>query len=260
MGFWMRFIKLLSLLALLATVAGCSMLPNQIDETAGWSAKKLYTEAKKDLDAGDYTSAESMFTKIEARYPYGVYAQQAQLDTIYAYYRQEEPSAAVAAADRFIKLHPRNPSVDYAYYMRGVATFYPGRNFLERFFPQDPSRRDPSTARDSFNYFKELIKRYPNSRYTHDALLRMVYLRNSLAMHEIFVADYYMRRHAFLAAANRAGYVVRNYQRTPAVPQALAIMVRAYRKMELPKLAGDTLRVLKENFPNSPELSELGDG
>lgn len=240
--------RLLALMLFVLTGTGCSIFQEH-DETAGWDAGQLYTAGKKALDEGDYQKAIQLYTKLEARFPYGRYTQQAQLETAYAHYKDGEPQAAIAAADRFIKLHPRHPHVDYAYYMRGLASFEPGRNFLERFFPQDPAQRDPTMARESFRYFSELVQRFPDSRYSQDAIQRMTYLRNNLARHEIQVADYYLRRGAPLAAANRSKYVLEHYARTPAVPDALEIMVRAYREMDMVDLADAAYRVLEQNHP-----------
>lgn len=251
----MRFPKILSIFSLVWLLAGCSILTE--DETASWSVEKFYETAKEALDDGDYQTAIDYYTKLEARYPYGRYAQQAQLETIYAHYKADEPALSVVAADRFIKLHPRHPSVDYAYYMRGLATFDQGSALLEAIFPQDRAQRDPASIRESFNYFKELVSRYPNSRYTPDALQRMQVLRNYLARHELHVADYYLRRGSYLAAANRAKYVLENYQRSTAIPDALVVMVKAYRLMGMQDLANDALRVLELNHPDHPALADL---
>lgn len=253
----MRFLRILSIFSLLL-LAGCSAL--QVDETEGWTVEKFYETAKEALDNGDYATAIDYFTKLEARYPYGRYAQQAQLETIYAHYKDNEPASAVAAADRFIKLHPRHPNVDYAYYLRGLATFEQGEGALEKLIPQDRAARDPASLRESFNYFKELVSRYPNSRYTPDAIKRMAELRNTLARHELLVADYYLRRGSYLAAANRAKYVLENYQRSLAIPDALVLLVKAYRLMGLNDLADDALRVLELNHPEHPALAELKRG
>jgi outer membrane protein assembly factor BamD len=240
-----------SLLALMLFVligTGCSVF-KEYDETAGWDASQLYNAAKEALNDNDYEKAIKLYGKLEARFPYGRYTQQAQLETAYAHYKAGESEAAIAAAERFIKLHPRHPNVDYAYYMRGLASFEPGRNFLERFFPQDGAQRDPTAARESFRYFSELIQRFPQSRYSQDAVQRMTYLRNSLARYEVQVADYYLRRGAHLAAANRGKYVLENYDRTPSVPDALAVMVQAYRQMKMTDLADSAYRVLEQNHP-----------
>jgi outer membrane protein assembly factor BamD len=243
------------MLALL--LSGCGWLQNlqgDNDETAGWSAQRLYSEAKTAMNEGSWATAVKYFEKLEARYPFGRFAQQAQLEIAYAYYRDNEPASAVAACDRFIKLHPNHPNVDYAYYLKGVVNFYEDQNILTQFAAQDPTERDPQSARDSFAAFKELATRYPDSKYTPDALARMKYLVNALASHEVHVAQWYMKRGAYVAAANRASYAVKTYPEAPATEDALALMVRAYGQMGLDDLRDDTLRVLKANFPNSPWL------
>ncbi|HLA74719.1 MAG TPA: outer membrane protein assembly factor BamD [Gammaproteobacteria bacterium] len=253
----MRLLKLTVILAFLLAATGCSLLPEQIDTTKNWSAERLYSEAKDSLNSGDYTNAIKYFETLEARYPFGRYAQQAQLEIIYAYYKDQEPASAVAAADRFIKMHPRHPYVDYAYYLKGLANYNQGRGIVERYLPQDPSQRDPGAARQSFQDFSDLVKRFPESKYAKDAAQRMAFLRNNLAQYEINVAAYYMKREAFVAAANRAKYVVENYPRTPAVPDALGIMAKAYKIMGLNDLSADALRVLKLNHPDHPAIAEV---
>jgi outer membrane protein assembly factor BamD len=251
----MRVIKFLALAALLAA-SGCSLLPDQIDTTKDWSAERFYSEGKEALQSGDYQTAIKHFEALEARFPFGRYAQQAQLELIYAYYKDEETASAVAAADRFIKLHPRHPFVDYAYYLKGLTNFNQSRGIVERYIPQDPTQRDPGAARQSFQDFAELVKRFPDSKYSEDARQRMIYLRNNLAQYEVNVARYYMKREAYVAAANRAKYAVENYQSTPAIPDALGIMVQAYKVLGLNDLAADAMRVLELNYPEHPALAE----
>ena len=238
----MRFLTLLATVLVL-TLSGCATL----DETADWDAEQYYKEAKAALDDGNYREALRLYGQLESRYPYGPYAQQAQLETAYAHYKDGEPAAAIGAAERFIKLHPRHPSVDYAYYIRGLASFERSKSFLEAIAPQDEAARDPQMARDSFNYFRELVEKFPESKYADDAVKRMVYLRNQLARHELLVADYYSRRGANLAAAKRAKYVIENYPKTPSVTPALKILVTAYRAMGMEELARDAERVLQRN-------------
>ncbi|HEY9198114.1 MAG TPA: outer membrane protein assembly factor BamD [Gammaproteobacteria bacterium] len=237
------------LLVILGFLGGCSLLPEQIDETKDWSAQKLYSEAKSALGESDWEQAIDLYEKLEARYPFGRYAQQALLESAYAYYKYDEPDSAISAVDRFIKTYPRHPSLDYAYYLRGLVNFTRGDNFMDRILPRDPSERDAGAARQAFFDFGELVKRFPESRYAKDAGLRMLFLRNNLAQYEMHVADYYMRRGAYVAAANRAKQVIENYQGTPAVPQALVVLVQAYRKLGLDDLAADAERVLKLNYP-----------
>ena len=206
------------------------------------------------MSSGSWATAVKYFEKLEARYPFGRYAQQAQLEIAYAYYRDNEPASAVAACDRFIKLHPNHPTVDYAYYLKGVVNFYEDQNILTAFAAQDPTERDPRSARDSFVSFKELATRFPDSKYTPDALARMKFLVNALASHEVHVAQWYIKRGAYVAAANRAAYAVKTYPEAPATEEALAVMAQAYGRMGMDDLRDDALRVLKTNFPNSPWL------
>jgi outer membrane protein assembly factor BamD len=237
--------------ALALLVSGCSMLPDQIDETAGWTPNKLYTEAKTAIAEGAFEKGIKYFEKLESRYPYGRYAQQAQLEVAYAYYRQNEPASAIAACDRFIRLHPTHPSVDYAYYLKGLVNFNEDLGLLGHVSNQDLTERDPKAARESFDAFKELVTRFPESKYAPDAAARMKYLVNALAAHEVHVARYYIKRGAFVAAANRAQFAVKTYPDAPANEEALFIMVKAYDALGLNDLRDDSERVMKKNFPNS---------
>jgi len=231
-------------------LAACSTTPESNDEYEGWTAERFYTEAKSELRDENYKKAITLYETLETRYPFGRYAKQAQLDVGYAYYKYSEPDAALAAADRFIKLHPRNPKVDYAYYLKGLVNYNRSIGFLERFVPTDSSQRDPGAARESFNDFQILIDKFPNSHYVADARQRMIALRNNLALYEIHVASYYMKKNAYVAAAERGVYVIENYQRTPAVPLALKIMKAAYTKMAMNDLAADAERVYQLNYAN----------
>jgi len=239
------------LLAVALTLGGCGLLPEVKDETSGWSAQKLYAEAKDNLNEGNYERAVKLFETLESRYPFGRYAQQAQLEVAYAYYKDNEPISAIAACDRFIKLHPNHPNVDYAYYLKGLANFNDDLGMLGNLVEQDMSERDPQAARDAFISFKELVTRFPDSKYAEDSRARMNYLLNALASNEVHVAKYYMKRQAWVAAANRAREVLKNYPDAPALEEALAIMVVAYDKLQLTNLRDDTLRVMNLNFPNS---------
>lgn len=230
-------------------LASCSSLDKQ--DPSGWTAEKIYREAKDALDSGQYDLAIKHYETLEARYPYGLYAQQAQLEVAYAYYRQNEQASAVAATERFVKLHPNHPNVDYAYYLKGLAYFNEDLGLFGRVAGQDRTERDPKSARDSFDAFKDLAQRYPESKYTPDAIARMKYLVNALASHEIHVARYYMKRGAYVAAANRAQYALKNYPQAPASEEALLIMVQAYDALGVPELRNDADRVLRMNFPDS---------
>ena len=235
-------------------VAACGLLPDAADETRGWSAQKLYTEAKDNLTSKDYTTAIKYYEKLESRYPYGRYAQQAQLEIAYAYYKEGEPAQAVAAAERFIKLHPNHPSVDYAYYLKGLANFNGDLGWAGYISGQDLTERDPKSARESFDAFKDLVTRFPKSKYAEDSVQRMNYLVNALASHEVHVARYYMKRGAYVAAANRAQFAIKTYPRAPANEEGLVILVKSYDALQMNDLRDDAERVLKKNFPDSKYL------
>jgi outer membrane protein assembly factor BamD len=230
-----------------SVLGGCALLPEQKDETRNWSADRFYTEASGALADQNYTTAVKYYELLDARYPYGRYSMQGKLDLAYAYWKDGEHDAAIDACDRFIQLYPTSPGVAYAYYLKGVVNFNRTLGFLERFIPTDTSQRDPGAATDAYNDFMEVIKRFPETDYARDARKRVVYLRNNLARNEIYVAEYYMDRGAYLAAANRANYVVENYQRTPAVADALNIMIDAYTRLGMTDLAADAERVLALN-------------
>ena len=234
-----------------AFIAGCGSMPAQIDETAGWSAGKLYGEAKDAQADGNWDKAAKMLEKLEARFPYGRYAQQAQLEMGYVYWKNNEPGSALAACDRFIKLHPSHPAVDYAYYLKGLVNFNEDLGLTAYVSTQDPTERDPKAAREAFDAFKELVTRFPNSKYTPDAKLRMNYLINAMASLEVHVARYYVKRGAYIAAANRAQFAIMTYPQAPAIEEAMFIMVTAYDKMGMTDLRDDADRVMKKNFPTS---------
>ena len=198
------------------------------DETASWSANKLYAEAKDAMSSHEFAKAIKYYEKLEARYPYGRYAQQAQLEIAYAYWKDNEQASAIAATERFIKMHPNHESVDYAYYLKGLINFNDQGGLLSLLTNEDISDRDPKGAREAFSAFKVLVTRYPESKYTPDAIARMKYLVHALASHEVHVARYYMKRGAYIAAANRAQYALLNYPQAPAVEEALFVMAKAY--------------------------------
>ncbi len=237
-------------LVVVGWMSGCALLPDQIDETKDWSAQKLYSEATSNISESDWEGAIDLFEKLEARYPFGRYAQQALLESAYAYYKFNEPESAISTIDRFIKTYPRHPNLDYAYYLRGLVNFNRGDSIIAKVLPRDPAERDAGATRQAYLDFAEVIKRFPQSRYAKDAGQRMVFLRNNLAQYEMHVADYYMRRGAYVAASSRAKTVIENYQGTPAVPVALETLVQAYRELGLDDLAIDAERVLKLNYPD----------
>lgn len=241
-----------SLAVILALLLGaCGLLPDVKDETSGWSADKLYAEAKDAIASNSYANAIKYLEKLEARYPYGRYAQQAQIELAYVYFKDGEQASALAACERFIKLHPNHPNVDYIYYLKGLINFNEDLGLLAKLSRQDLSERDPKAARDSFDAFKELVTRYPESKYAPDAIARMKYLVNALASNEVHVARYYMKRGAYVAAANRAQYALLNYPQAPAIEEALFVMVKAYDALGMNDLRDDADRVMRKNFPDS---------
>ena len=242
-------LRLFPVFMLLLLLSACATVEDE-DPTEGMDAAEVYRDAREYLDEGEYETAIEYYERLESRFPYGPYAEQAQLEIAYTYYKSQEYESAILAAERFIKLHPDHRSVAYAYYLRGLARFDGDQSFMARWFNQDLTERDPKSMREAFRYFSELVSRYPDSRYTKDAIQRMYQLREGLARYELHVANYYVRRSAFVAAANRAQYVVKNYQGTPAVPEALSIMVKSYTELGLPELAKDSKRVLEMNYPD----------
>jgi outer membrane protein assembly factor BamD len=238
---------------LLLTLTSCGMLGTKTDAEPGKSAsaEKMYTDAKNSLNDGSYEEAIKQFESLQSHYPYGRYAQQAQIEIAYAYYRQNEPDSAITAADRFIKQYPNNPHVDYAYYVKGLANFNADIGLFGMAFGQDPTERDPKAAQDSFAAFKDLVARFPTSRYAPDSRLRMQYLLNALAKYEIHVASYYQRRGAHIAAVNRAKEVLTLYPNTPSTRDALLILVQGYDAMGMTLLRDDAQRVLDMNFPRT---------
>ena len=241
----------------LAFLGACASGP-QDDETAGWSAQRLYGEAKDAMSGKDWAKAVKYFEKLEARYPYGRYAQQAQLEVAYAHWKDGERASAIAAADRFIKLYPNHPLIDYAWYLKGLINFNELSGFLTWLTSPDMSDRDPKAAREAFEAFREVVTRFPGSKYAEDSGARMRYLVNALASHEVHVARYYMRRSAYVAAANRAQYAVQNYPQSPAIEEAIFILMKAYEALGMKELSADSERVMRRNFPNSDYLKPGG--
>jgi outer membrane protein assembly factor BamD len=243
-------------LALALALGGCNLLPEVKDETATWSAERLYKAAHDALIEGNYTRAIKLFDTLESRFPYGRYAQQAILESAYANYRAGETAAAVAQCDRFIRTYPNHPNVDYAYYLKGLVNFREDQGLLGYVYEVDLSEREPKAMRESFAAFKELVAKFPGSRYAEDAKDRMAYLTNALAMYEVKVARYYYNRGAYLAAVLRAQSVLVNYPRTPANEDALKITMAGYEKLGLPQLASDSKRILDATFPKTSETPE----
>lgn len=222
------------------------------------SERALYEAAQAAMDNHQYDMAVEHFRKIELRYPFGRYAEQAQLESIYAYYRNDELAAANISADRFIRQYPDHPNLDYAYYLKALSNYHVDQSLTARFVNQASAKRDLTAAKDAFRDFNALIRRFPDSDYAADAQKRMLYIRDLIAQQEITVANYYMQRAAYVAAVNRAKSVIENYPGTSASADALAIMVHAYKEMNLDELADDSLKVLQHNFPAYEKL--LADG
>lgn len=220
--------------------------------------RQYYEEAQDAMDNNKFLQAVERLQQLESRYPFGRYAEQAQLELIYCYYRTLDYEAAAATAERFIRLHPDHPKLDYAYYMKGLASYSVDRGLIERFIPTDFSERDMGPARQSFDDFNRLINRFPNSQYVQDARQRMIYLRNLLAAYQLKVANYYMRRGAYVSVAKRAGHVIQHFDKTPSMPEALSLQTKAYLELGLDDLAQQTMKVLAHNYPEYPELKDDG--
>lgn len=220
--------------------------------------EKLYQKARSLMNERNFLRAIDAYQMLEQRFPFGQFAEQAQLEIILANYKSGEYEAAIVAADRFNRLHPNHPEGDYAYYYRGLSNFEANRSVFERFFNLDMSKRDPSAVSESFNNFAGVLSRYPESRFAADARGRMIFLRNILARHEIHIADFYLRRGAYMAAVNRGNYVVEHFQKTPAVADGLAIMVQAYQMLGMQQQAQNSLKVLQDNFPEHLSLNDQG--
>ena len=242
--------------ALVAAIlmSGCAS-DGKKDETDGWSETKLYSEATEKLKDNDFAKCGKYFEKLEARFPFGPYSQQAQINAAYCYWKASEQAQALVAVDRFIKLHQGSPNLDYAFYLKGLITFNDDLGFLGKFTGQDLAERDPKAAREAFEAFKVVVDRFPNSKYAPDALDRMRYIVNSLAEADVIVARYYFQRGAYLAAANRAQLVLKDYDRAPAVEEALYILIKSYERLGMTDLSADGIRVFKLNFPDSQMLA-----
>lgn len=253
-----QFSSVAVLMITLFGLSACGLLPEKSDETKNWPAARLYQEAKSDINSGAYESAIKELERLETRFPFGTYAQQAQMDIPYVYYKQGDQAQALAAIERFIKLHPNHDHLDYIFYLRGLVNFNDQINFFQALAHQDMTERDPKASREAFDAFKALVVRFPNSEYTPDALLRMKYLVNTLAQYDLHVAKYYYRRGAYVAAANRAQSAIKEYPDAPAIEEALFVLYNSYDKMGLIELRDDANRVFVKNFPNSkfthPEL------
>lgn len=246
---------LLPFFVVISLLGGCASDP----KTPQLSERQFYQEAQEAIESNNMVLAIDRLQGLESRYPFGRYAAQAKLDLIYAHYRALDYEAAAAVAERFINTYPDHAQLDYAYYMKGLASFSVDRGLLERFIPSDFTERDMGPARESFEDFNRLLNRFPNSVYAADARQRMVYLRNLMAAYELKAADFYMRRGAYVAAANRGRYVVENFDTSPAVPDGLAVMAKAYAELGLEDLKASAVAVLRHNYPDHPALNASGE-
>ena len=234
------------------SLTGCSTPPK--DETAAQNAERLYRDARDDMDAGSYERAIKSLQRVEGLGAGSLLSQQAQLDLAYLYWRTGERAQGLATVDRFIRLNPSSPALDYAMYLRGVINFNDNLGLLGNLAAQDISERDQRASRDAFVAFKQLVDRFPDSVYAEDARLRLQFIVNALASHEVHVARYYFRRGAYVAAAQRAQQAVTEFQQAPATEEALHILVQSYERLELKELRDGAERVLRTNFPNSRYL------
>lgn len=246
------------LILTLAWFAGCSTTHEKHTSiTEEGDAAELFKNGKRQMKLSNYLLAIEKFEALVSRYPFGVYAQQAQLEIAYANYAMAEPDIAIAQADDFIKFNPQHEHVDYAYYIKALANFKRFEGLLDRFVPRDFSDLDPNPFRQSFLDFKLLVQQFPQSRYAPDAEQRMIYLRNILARHELNVADFYFRKGAYVAVSNRCQYLLETYQGSDSTPEALVLLAKAYDKLELQDSYSDTVRLIELNYPH--ELERLKD-
>ena len=243
-----RNLSILGIFMLLLLVSSCSSNEEMPDERL--VEKELYDQAQTRLKNGSFSTAILSLEALESRFPFGRYAEQAQAELIYAYYMNSQFEASQSAAERFINLHPRHSHTGYAFYMKGLAAFTDDSGLFSRYFQSDLAKREVVMAQTSFGELSEFISRYPESKYVPHAKQRMIYLRNLLAEHEIYVADFYMKRGAYLAAIGRAKYVIENLPNTPQTPFALSILVEAYEILEYEELRKTSLEILNANYPN----------
>ena len=248
---WSRIggLALLSVMLIaLMSIGGCR---KDRDDPSLRSPDELYERGKKSLDTGSWDTAIAAYRALQTRYPFGRYTEQSMLDLSYCYFKRGQREEALSLLDRFIRTYPAHPSVDYAYYLKGLVNYEQNVGFLERMMPARVRDRDQTTLQDAFLDFSELIRRFPESRYVPDARQRMVFLRNSLAAYELIVADFYLERRAYIAAANRARYALEVYPQTPMTPEALIVLHKAYTELELPELAENSMAVLQLNYPDN---------
>jgi outer membrane protein assembly factor BamD len=251
-----RFLPL-ALFGALALLTACSS--NDEKDEKFTSEADLYNAAEEQLEHEQWETSIKNLQKLEEHFPFGAYAEQGQLELIYAYYSFDKPDEAIATANRFIRLHPQHRNVDYAYYMMGLSSFTKDKGMFERAMPTDMTKRDPGAARESLANFTQLLNRFPESAYAADAKKRMLFLRNVLARYEIHVANYYFKRQAYVAAVSRGRYVIENYPQSPATPDALAVMVQGYHLLGMQDRSKEVLEVLRTNYPNFPAFKKSGE-
>ena len=247
-----RSVTALAAFLLAASLAGCGLFGNKTDPKKDWQAADFYAAAKEQFDNQSWDAAIKLYEQLEAKFPFGRFAQQAQIEVAYAYYKQGETAQAITALEKFVKLHPNHPNVDYALYLKALANFKEDLGPFSRLVKQDLADRDPKAARESFEGFKDLVTRFPQSRYASDSRERMAYLVEALARHEVTVARYYLTRGAYLAAANRAQDAITRFPQSPEHRASLDIMIEAYDRMGMTELRDDAKRVLNKNFPADP--------
>ena len=239
-------------LVLMTLLSGCSYWESALkeaDPTVGMSAAEIYAQGKEFLDVEDYPNSIKYFDILEARYPFGKYSTQAMLDLAYAAYQSNLKDEAIVNCDRFIRLYPNHPNVSYAYYLRALSNFDKDRNFITEIFAQDPSKYDVTKLRQSFDDFTIVVNKFPNSKYAKDSRNRLIYIKNMIAENELYIAKYYSKRSAHVAAIERVKYMLKNYSGTPSSEEGLLVMINSYNNLKMKDLAYDTSRVLKENYP-----------
>ena len=253
-----RPLSIIILSLVLAATVSCSKTKEAFKDSSNWSVERYYSEAKSRLNKHNFESAIELYQELESKFPYSKYAAQAQIETAYAHYKDDEPELALAAVDRFIRLHPTHDRVDYAYYLKGLVSVIDEKSsFSWLVGGKETSELDPNSTRRAFDAFRDLTTRFPNSRYASDARQRMTYLLNNLAAHDIYVARFYFDRGAYVATVNRAKYVLEHYQHSTAVEDALGLMANAYLRMGVDTLVNDTVRVLESNYPDSSYLNKF---
>jgi len=251
-----RSVTALAAFALALALSGCGLFGDKTDPRKDWTAAEYYKAAKEEFDNHNWDAAIKLYEQLESKFPFGRFAQQAQLEVAYAYYKQGDSAQSVSALDKFIKLHPNHPNIDYALYLKALVNFKEDLGPLARVISQDLADRDPKAARESFEGFKELVTRFPDSRYTPDSRERMVYLVEALARQEIHVARYYLSRGAYLAAVNRAQDAIVKFPNSPIHKDALEVMIEGYDRMGMAELRDDARKVLQKNFPADRMASE----